>query len=289
MISIDNLKHFVAVVENKGVNRAAEKIAISPSSLTRSIKGIEDQIGQKIFDRVGRKVLLNPRGQDFYSRAKALIGDFNAIVAVPGKGCRLDGHYQIGASHFLAKSLLAEKMGDLARQHPHASFDVFSLDTSLLVKKLHRGDLDVGIGISPRLPATVGSSTLFTGTLYLCAHKAHSVTGLPFSKVKKALSEIPAIMHRATESVERCDNHPMFKAHGIKPRIHLYWDSDEVAVEMLRSGEYWTLLPDRVIERCPELAKLAHPKDWIAPFQVCLLWNKQRSSRELVTLLGSTL
>ncbi len=286
MISIDNLKHFIAVVENKGVNRAADKIAISASSITRSIKWIEGQMGKRVFDRVGRNVILNSAGRQLYSRTKSLILDFEALTQAAGAERLLTGHYQIGASHFLCRTLVAKRMAAVVRAQPHASFDVFSLDTSVLVRKLHRGDLDLGLGFSPRFPTTLGVKTLSKGTLYLCVGKGHELAGLPFTRLRRRLNETPAIMHRATGSVERCDNHPMYRAHGIKPRIHLYWDNDDVAVELLSSGNYWTMLPDIVIDAHPQLRRLDCPRTWTAPYEVCLLWNKQRTSNELEGLFA---
>ncbi|MBY0371106.1 LysR family transcriptional regulator [bacterium] len=286
MITIDNLRHFVAVVENNGLNRAADKIAISPSSLSRSIQGIEDQVGRKVFDRVGRKVVLNATGRDLYARAKPLLQEFQSLTRAPQPS--LVGHYQIGASHFICRHFAAKKMAQITKTHPEASFDLFSLDTSVLVKKLLRGELDLGLGISPRLPEGLACTQLSAGTMYLCAAKNSALVKVPFAKLAKKLCEVPAIMHRPTESVERCDNHPMFKIHGIKPRIQLYWDSDDVAVEMLQSGDYWTMLPDAVIGAHPGIRRLAHPTEWRAPYEVSLIRNKQRSDGALEGLFTNT-
>lgn len=53
-ITIDQLRHFQAVVRYKNLNLAAQKMAISPSAVSRSIKIIEEDLNHLLFERKGR-------------------------------------------------------------------------------------------------------------------------------------------------------------------------------------------------------------------------------------------
>lgn len=277
MLSLENIRHFIAVVEYSGINKAAERIFISPSSLSRSIQIAEREINKKLFDRVGRVIKLNEAGKEFYQKSQQLIAQYESLlIGNSSSKSELIGHFSIGASHFLSKHILAKKMNTLSKNHPRASFSVYSYDSSVLIKKIHMGEVDIGITFSLTPTELIESELLFNGQLFLCTKKKHPLAGKPFSEIKKTISNYPAIIHRPTDSIERCDNHPMFKEYNILPNIQLYWDSDFFALQALQDGNCWSMLPDIVIDSDSKVEKLNHSKNWNAPYEVRLFWNKKK-------------
>ena len=277
MITIEILRHFVAVVNNNGINRAAEQMFISPSSLTRAIQLIEAELGYSLFDRIGRNIQLNKQGLKFFEETKEVITKFEGLLTNQDlEGKALFGHYMIGGSHFLCKHILPKVLSRLASTYKNATFGVYSFDSSILIKKVHMGELDMGISFSLRASEAMDSEFISTGQMYLCGSKKHPLADAPFSEVKKHISHYPAIMHRPSESVERCDNHPVFKAHGIQPKIQLFWDSDFFALDVMAQDHSWSLLPDIVIDSDPRIVKFKHPKNWSAPYDLKVFWNKRK-------------
>lgn len=284
MITIENLKHFVAVVNNNGINRAAEQMFISPSSLTRSIQIIETEVAFLLFDRIGRSIQLNKQGLKFFEETKEVLAKFEGLLTNQDLDSKaLFGHYMIGGSHFLCKHILAKVLSGLSSKYKNATFGVYSYDSSILIKKIHIGEIDMGVSFSLKTSASIDSEFLSSGQMYLCGSKKHPLANAPFSEVKKYLSDYPAIMHRPSESVERCDNHPVFKTHGIHPKIQLYWDSDFFAMDVMASDNSWSLLPDIVIDSDPRLVKFKHPKNWSAPYDLRVFWNKRKPNDILKT------
>jgi DNA-binding transcriptional LysR family regulator len=280
-ISLENLKHFVAAVENQGVIRASEKVFISPSSITRSIQQIESEVGHPLFDRVGRTLTLNQEGRRFPQKARDLIHQY-ALLLHPGlPDGELRGHYRIGASHFLCEHLLAGLIASLVERLREATFEVYSFDTMCLLKKLQEGEIDLGFAFSPKSAETIESRPVREGQLLLCANKKHPLMGKSFSAVREQLGDYPAIIHHPVDSIERCDNHPMFRRHQISPSIRVYWDSDYFALALLGRGNYWSMLPDWVIEASKGIAAFRHPGLWSAPYQVMMLWNKRKAVSDL--------
>lgn len=122
---------------------------------------------------------------------------------------------------------------------------------------------------------------LHAGQLRLCASKKHPLIAKAFNQVRKELAHYPAIIHRPTESVERCDNHPMFGKFQITPPIQVYWDSDFFALGVLSQSEYWSLLPEYVLAASKDVVAFKHPADWHAPYEIGMLWNKRKSVEDL--------
>ena len=282
MITLENIKHFMAIVEHEGVNKAAEHIFISSSSLSRSVQIIEAELNKKLFDRIGRVLYINEEGKRFYEEAKKLIKQFEILTLDVGSQKKeLRGHYMIGASHFLAKTIAPQVIKELAKKNKNATFGIYSFDSGILVKKIHLGEIDIGFSFSLKFSSAIKTQALFSTQLRLCTRKGHPLTKMTFADVKKNLNSYPAIMHRPTDSIERCDNHPIFKKYKITFSVETYWDSDFTAIEYLAGSDTWSFIPDFVIDSDPRIVALAHPKDWDAEVEVLLYWNKQKSLEDL--------
>ncbi len=277
MITIENIKHFIAIVDYNGVNKAAARIFISASSLTRSVQIIETSVNKKLFDRVGKNVIINEDGKKFYQESLKLINSYEGLINFnDDSGSELTGNFTIGASHYLCTKFLSDIIFKINEKYKHANFSILSLDTSLLIKKIHAGEIDMGIAFSPKESFAIESETLFTGELVLCGRKGHPLSNKNFSQLKKEINKYPATIHRPHDSVDRCDNHPMFIEHSIVPTIQTYWDSDLFAVELLNKTDCWTMIPDIVVDADPRISKFHHPKNWSAPYEVKLIWNKNK-------------
>lgn len=281
MVTIENLRHFNAVVENQGVVRAAEKMFISASSITRSIQQIESELGYSLFDRIGRNLALNIEGKDFYKNALKLTKDFESLVTSNEKSNELIGHYRLGASHFLCDYIFGECLDGFSRKFPQSTLEVQSLDTSMLIRKVHAGDIDVGVAFSPKLPETIACETVYQGQLLIAVGKKHPLASKEFNKVKKLINDYPAVIHRGSDSVERCDNHPMFKKFNIKPKIQMYWDSDSFAVQMIQNNRHWAMFPDIIFKKYDNIVALDLPGKWDAPYNIKIIWNKRKSVSEV--------
>lgn len=75
MISLRQLHYFVEIVESGGFSRAAERLFVAQSALSRQVRELEDSIGTPLLRRGPRQVELTPAGRAFLPRAQRLLGD----------------------------------------------------------------------------------------------------------------------------------------------------------------------------------------------------------------------
>ncbi|WP_139291852.1 LysR family transcriptional regulator, partial [Pseudomonas aeruginosa] len=78
MISLRQLHYFVEIVESGGFSRAAERLFVAQSALSRQVRELEDSIGTPLLRRGPRQVELTPAGRAFLPRAQRLLGDLEA-------------------------------------------------------------------------------------------------------------------------------------------------------------------------------------------------------------------
>ena len=72
-MNIKHLEHLLALADTGSFSRAAEKLFLTQSALSRSIQSLEDELGAKVLDRIGKRNELTPLGQDVVARARHIV------------------------------------------------------------------------------------------------------------------------------------------------------------------------------------------------------------------------
>jgi DNA-binding transcriptional LysR family regulator len=91
-MNIKHLEHLLVLAATGSFSRAAEKLFITQSALSRSIQSLEEELGGKLLDRIGKRNELTPLGMDVVSRAKHIVRDAAELrqsvklLQVGGKG-----------------------------------------------------------------------------------------------------------------------------------------------------------------------------------------------------------
>jgi len=80
-MSLQQLQYFVAVAEEEHVTRAAERLRVSQPPLSRQIQALEDELGQPLFERRGRGIVLTAFGRYFATEATAILDHVAAVLA----------------------------------------------------------------------------------------------------------------------------------------------------------------------------------------------------------------
>ena len=74
-MNIKHLEHLLALADTGSFSRAAEKLFITQSALSRSIQNLEEELGGLLLDRIGKRNELTPLGLDVVSRARHIVRD----------------------------------------------------------------------------------------------------------------------------------------------------------------------------------------------------------------------
>ncbi len=78
-MEIHQLEYFIAIVETGSFSRAAERCSVAQPSLSQQIKKLESEIGQQLFDRLGRTVVLTEAGRRLVPKAQAILEEVHGI------------------------------------------------------------------------------------------------------------------------------------------------------------------------------------------------------------------
>ena len=177
------LEQFVVLARTKNFTRAAEELHVSQSALSRAIQKLEDQLGQPVFDRKPREVILTDFGELLLERAKdilQLVDDTFAELAEAGRR----GRIRLGAIPTIAPFFLPSLLGNFARKHPDIAIVVQEDTTEELIKRCNHGEIDLAILALPIVAKELEIEPLFNEELLLVIP-----TGHPLEKAKKITAD----------------------------------------------------------------------------------------------------
>jgi len=142
------LRAFVVVAEEEHVGRAATRLNISASPLSRQIKRLEEELGLTLFKRARRRISLSDEGRGFLAEARSLLAHADAVRERVRAGA--DGTLAVGCSQNAALDGTAIRaVAAFRRTAPGVSVRFAAARSGPQVERLRRGELDIAFVNTP--------------------------------------------------------------------------------------------------------------------------------------------
>ncbi|GEK71951.1 MULTISPECIES: LysR substrate-binding domain-containing protein [Halomonas] len=145
-VSFRQLQVFASVARLGTVSAAAEALSLSPSSTSQALADLERQLGVALFERPGRRLVLNELGRGLLPRAEALLDDMAGFVAAAREPeGELRGTLDVSASATVGTYLLPGLVGRFSEAHPRADLRLRLRNTHEVVGDVLRLEADLGL------------------------------------------------------------------------------------------------------------------------------------------------
>ena len=212
------LRCCVALAESLSFTRAADRAHVTQSTLSHQIRQLEDEVGQPLFDRIGKKVVTTEAGELFLGFAGRALKEVDLGVAMlkPGAG-GLTGQVRIGATHTFNIGLIPECVALFLARHPSVQVRVEELPAEQIGAKLHSGELDIGIAYRPNGPTDLWFEPLYNEEMVLVVSDTHPLAGRKRIRMVELHRQRLVLMpdYFATRTLlDEC-----FKASGAEPLV----------------------------------------------------------------------
>ncbi|QEL56800.1 LysR family transcriptional regulator [Chromobacterium paludis] len=173
-ISLRELEVFAAVAERETVTRAAERVALTQSAASQALDKLEQGLGVKLFDRVGRRLVINEHGRLLLPRARALLD-----AASDMQDLFLGGELalRIGASTTIANYLLPPLLAAFRQDWPQARLELEVANTRDIVEAVAAFRVDFGLIEGPCHHAELLASPWRQDELVVFAAADHALAG----------------------------------------------------------------------------------------------------------------
>lgn len=141
-LTLRELELFCAIAKHGSVRRAAEAVALTQSATSQALARLEQALDAPLFDRRGRRLVLNEAGRLLLPRAQRLLDDAQALQGLLA-GAPMSIH--LGASTTIANYLLPQLLAELRRREPAAQVRLSAGNTAEVVAAVAAMRLDFGL------------------------------------------------------------------------------------------------------------------------------------------------
>lgn len=145
-MELRTMRYFLAVAREENMTRAAELLHVTQPTLSKAMKSLEKELGQKLFTRHSFSIrlteeglLLRKRAEDLVGLADRISGEFSTLGDVAG------GDVYFGLAESYQVRYLAREIKAFRRAYPSLRYHITSGDTEQVVEKLDRGVLDFAL------------------------------------------------------------------------------------------------------------------------------------------------
>ena len=142
-MEIRQLKTFWTLASTRSFSRTAEVLNYVPSTITMQIKALEEELGVKLLDRLGKSVILTDAGQRLLPYANKILNDIEEARYVSSESEELTGTITIGADEVLCTYRLPALIRVFRERYPHVRLLFRPLSSHSLKQSLREGNVDV--------------------------------------------------------------------------------------------------------------------------------------------------
>ena len=213
-LDLKRLEVFCEILEKKSFSKAAESLYLTQPTLSQHIKLLEDSLGLKLFDRIGKEVIPTKAGTLLYEYAKKIMDiKKQAEEAIEYFSGALKGSLLIGGSTIPGEYILPPLLGKFKERYPEIRVGVKIKDTRGIVEDILEGKVELGVVGAKIERERIDYIRFVKDELILVVYKNH-----PWSKKRRiTLDELknePFII-REEGSGTRIATEKMLKEHGL--------------------------------------------------------------------------
>ena len=225
----------MAVAETESFTKAAERLGVTQSAVSHSIRALETQPDCQLVERAGKRVALSQNGTILLRRFKAAIAELEKAQDELGLLKRWgQGRLRVGATHTLCTYLLPAVMQKFRELYPRCEIHIESGDTSELIESLDHSEIDLVLGMGGREPGWTRFDPIFEDELVFVVSPEHPWAKAGTVAAEEVGKESFLVYARASETYRYLKS--SFEEAGVRLRPSLSLGDMGAIKEMAKVG-----------------------------------------------------
>lgn len=282
-----SIRYFQEVAAQRSIRRAAERLNIAPSAVTRQISRFEEQLGVPLFERLPRGVRLTTAGEMMLTQIQRMQREFGATVAQVDalKGSRR-GQVRFGVLQYMAGSFVPQLILDVAKDHPGVSFMAYTGNSPEIVDGIVKGDLDIGLCWQPAASLPVRNVRVYPVPIGVVVAADHELATRKSMRVAECLT-YPLIIQSQDTALRRMVDDV---TRGAASRVTPFVESNSIAtiVALLIAGAGISIMTRATVQKELAQGALRHipiSDRGVGSIALALFVRADRAQSPLVSLL----
>lgn len=277
-MDLHQLECFVAVVEAGTFTGAARRIHLAQSGVSAHVKALEREIGQPLFERRARSVVLTAAGQALLPHARAALDSLAAgRASVENLTGLLHGHLAIGTITSISPRHLnlPQLLIAFHRQHPGVELSLVEDTSAVLAQRVTNGELDVAfVSLTDELPSGVHARELTRDCIVAAFSPSHPLVSDGATVSLAAVTQFPLIALSPGSGI-RTQLDKILHASGINARISFEASNPDVLVALASQGLGVAVVPESAMWQTQAVVHARLPD--VPPGRIGILWRKGKS------------
>jgi DNA-binding transcriptional LysR family regulator len=237
-----------AVAEKGSFTAAARVLNVSQSAVSRQVLLLEDEIGEPLFLRLGRKVRLTTAGQALLDLSRRVLADVQETTS----SLRDQQHSPAGTLHLaggmtVCLHVFPQLLKEFRRRQPRIDVKLITGATAQLLERLRSGALDVGLLTLPVEGADLTQVPVMREELLLVMQPTHKLARKRQIRPADLVNQSWVLFERGSSTRRVIDG--MFDQHAIRPKIVMETENVEILKALTRIGLGLTILPYQALTR----------------------------------------
>lgn len=253
-----SLQAFTAVADNGSFSLAAEQLFLTQPAVSKRIATLENQVGARLFDRLGRRVSLTEAGELLLPRARQiLVMVDDSRRALRNLSGDIGGSLTMATSHHIGLHRLPPILKAYTQAHPEVRMDMRFLDSEQAYQDVLDGELELAVvTLAPVPDPQLTVAPIWTDQLrFVCGndHPLANHSSLPLSALTAYDAVLPGHLTFTRGIVV-----DTFAREGLKVNVALSTNYMETLKMMVAIGLGWSVLPESLIDDEVQILPVEH-------------------------------
>ena len=247
-MDLPGLAAFVAVAEHGGFSLAAERLHLTQPAVSKRIAQLEATLETRLFDRLGRQVVLTEAGRTLLPRAQRLLdeaGEARRALREVGEG--VGGALRLATSHHIGLHRLPPLLRRFVARYPQVELDIRFLDSEQAWNEVLQGRIDLALTTLGPATSPLQAAPLWEDPLCFVAAPNHPLA----RRARPTLAELSA--HPAVLPETHTFTHRIvadaFGRRGLPLRLRMTSNYMETLKMLASVGLAWGVLPRTMLDR----------------------------------------
>lgn len=277
-MTLDQLRIFIAVAEREHVTQAAAFLNLTQSATSAAISALEERHAVRLFDRVGRRIVLTEAGRLFLGEARAVLARAEQATRLLGDLAGLKrGTLRLAASQTVANYWLPPLMQRFRTAHPGFVLELATGNTVEVARMVHAATVDLGFVEGEIIDPALAIQNLPGDRLALVVAPGHDWTRQPPSGPDQLTASPWVLREMGSGTRAVCETALAQRGLSVTDiEIAMELPSNEAVRVAVESGAGATIMSALVTAPSVAAGKLAEVTFKLPPRQFHVLRHKER-------------
>ena len=242
-----SLNAFVAVADHGGFSAAAAQLHLTQPAVSKRIALLEASLDARLFDRLGRQVLLTEAGRLLLPRARQMLAEAeSARRALQDLGEGIGGRLRLATSHHIGLHRLPPLLRRFSALHPQVALDLRFMDSEQAWNEVLHGQCELALTTLGPAEAPLVATPVWDDPLRFVAAPDH-----PLARMRRVtladLAAHPAVLPDANTFTHRIVAEA-FAQRGLTLQLRMTTNYMETIKMLASVGLAWSALPETMLD-----------------------------------------